>query len=538
MEGHEGRVDRSGGVGRPALASGGAGCEQKADLADRDLGSAAEAVDEAFQPTIGAARRQKGAAEGGRVVQQPLRSGHRRSGPHIEALDHRSGGVAHEAFARPGVGRHKDPQSKLGDRDQPGPEVQRAPVAAVAEVAAGQRVFEHSVVPRTHARGGLQQGRAEVLCDGGAVDGAAVQRPVAQDRHHVARHVRTRGRAGLGGAVLGGELRRLGRQARAGPAEALGDVARQLGLHRRGQAARGRIGLAKGGAGQAERLEDLALGQGLRRLAGHLTQGFPGEGRGVGRVGRQLAGFAYAPGTLLGEIGLQRPDQGGIGLDDLAEAPLLEARALAHQVLQPHRLHEALLRCLVALAQVLIDRRVQAHVPSLDLVQHADPGEGLGDRPEPEQGARGIDWADGREAVDAIALVEQHLAVLDHRHHRAGNVIAAHGLGGETVDEGFEFGGGQGLAGRQPHARLRRWRRRHRGRDLGGMMVRGDVMQRGARRPDWAGAHQGDRRQSGRQAAPSPRHARPPACPLGEFYGVRPAFESTGAPAAKSWLNG
>ncbi len=510
MEGHVGRVGRGCGVGRPALAAAGAGGQKEAGVADREPGAAAETVDEALQPAIGAPGGQEGALDGGGVVQQPLRSGRGRGRLGVEALDDGVGDAAHEAAGGLGVGGHEDPQAQLWGGDQLGAEVQRPAVAAVTEVAAGQGVFEHAVVPGAHAGRGLQQGGAEVLGDGRAVDGASVRGPVAQDRHQIAPHVRAGGRAGQGGAGLSGELRRLGHEARSGPAEALGDIGGQVGIHRRGQVRRGRIRLAQGGAGQAERQEHFDLGQRLGRLAGDLAQGLAGQRGGVGGVGRDLAGFAHAPGALLAEIGLQRPDQGRIALDDLAEAAFFEAGALAQKVLQPNRLDEGLVGDLVALAQVLVDRGVQAHVPGLDLAQHPDPGEALGDRPQPEQGAVRIDRAHRREPVDAISLVQQHLAVLDHGHHSPGDMVAAHGLGGEAVHEGFELGRRQRLAGGQPHPRVRR-RGGGKGRRFRRGAPGGRDMRMDARRPRRTRAHEGDRRHRGQKAARPPRHTGPPA---------------------------
>ncbi len=95
-------------------------------------------------------------------------------------------------------------------------------------------------------------------------------------------------------------------------------------------------------------------------------------------------------------------------------------------------------RDLQPFGQVEVHRRVEAHAAGLDLLLQGDPGEGLGDRADAEQGAVRIDGAARRLAVDAIALFQHHLAVLDHGDGDAGQVLVGHGRGHQAVDIGLQ----------------------------------------------------------------------------------------------------
>jgi hypothetical protein len=153
---------------------------------------------------------------------------------------------------------------------------------------------------------------------------------------------------------------------------------------------------------------------------------------------------------------------------------------MGHQVADADRLLEALVLHLQVFRQVEVYRPVEPHVAGLDLLHHRDPGEGLGDGGQPEEGRVRVDRPGRRQAGDAIALLQDDLTVLHHRDGDPGDVVAGHAAGHQAVHIGFQFGGRDRLAGRDAHAGRRRERRLGGGRrggsgDLGDAQAGGQA---------------------------------------------------------------
>jgi hypothetical protein len=108
--------------------------------------------------------------------------------------------------------------------------------------------------------------------------------------------------------------------------------------------------------------------------------------------------------------------------------------------------------------QVLVDVRVQIQLAGLHQLHHRSPGHQLGDRGHPEQGAVRIHRGLFFHIRNAVTATDQDLAVLDHGHHRAGDVAACDGIRHEPIQPGGRVirgqsgngvhAGGRGLRGR------------------------------------------------------------------------------------------
>ncbi len=209
--------------------------------------------------------------------------------------------------------------------------------------------------------------------------------------------------------------------------------------------------------GHAERLEDVLRDIGLERLAGDALHDVAGQGRAVVGIGGRRAGLVHPLGDpLLHRIG-QGPHALGVGVDQVADR-LLEAAGVGHQPAQGDRAVGAFRNLEI---EVGVDVLVEVELALADQLHHRRPGEQLADRAGPEDGVGG-DRRLLRHVRIAIALHQDRLAVLDHRHHRARDVAAAQSIGHEAVEPGLHIGLVQHVAGRG----LRRGgdRRRHRRR--------------------------------------------------------------------------
>ena len=87
--------------------------------------------------------------------------------------------------------------------------------------------------------------------------------------------------------------------------------------------------------------------------------------------------------------------------------------------------------------------------------QGADGGgaEGLGHRADLEEGVR-VDWIVAADLLDAEALGEDDLALVDDGDRQAGDVPVGEGLG-DVGGQAGEGGGGRGLCGRLRFVRVR-----------------------------------------------------------------------------------
>jgi hypothetical protein len=77
---------------------------------------------------------------------------------------------------------------------------------------------------------------------------------------------------------------------------------------------------------------------------------------------------------------------------------------MRHEIANPNRLVEAVIRNSQFGSQVIVDGIVERQLASLDQAHSGDIGESLGDRSDAEQRLVGIDAAAGFEVGEAVTL--------------------------------------------------------------------------------------------------------------------------------------
>src|SRR6185437_2628136 len=129
---------------------------------------------------------------------------------------------------------------------------------------------------------------------------------------------------------------------------------------------------------------------------------------------------------------------------------VLEPRRVRHQVAQCDRLAEARRDLEI---EVAVDVAVQVELVLLDQLHHRGPGEQLRDRADPEQRVCRRDRRAGLQVGIAVAVREQHLAVLHHHDRAAGDIAPRQHVRQQAAEECREIIGSQRM-------RCRRWRGR------------------------------------------------------------------------------
>ena len=199
------------------------------------------------------------------------------------------------------------------------------------------------------------------------------------------------------------------------------------------------MGFAEGGIGHARRDQDFLLDQPLKALALHIGYRSPRQTRAIVGIGHHLAWLTHPAGLFLAQVEGQGPHTLPVPFVQLAQRSVLETAGVGHQIAQAHRGLEPLILQLQPFWQVEVDRCVQPHPARANFPLQGNPGEGLGDRADPEQGAVRIDGAARADAVDAIALAEHNLPVLDHYYRGPSQVIVCHGGVDHAVDIGLQL---------------------------------------------------------------------------------------------------
>ena len=221
--------------------------------------------------------------------------------------------------------------------------------------------------------------------------------------------------------------------------------------HARSQRLRQR--LAEGAALHAERLEDVLLDVLVERLARNDLDDVPAQRRGPVRIRRVRA---------IAEVGRRRPHARrlvrrqpfaerqqifGRAREQVADAAVLEAAGVRHDVAHLHRLGEG--RVDLEILQVRVDVGIEIDLALLDQLHDRRPGEQLRDRAGTEQRLRRIHRRALLRVLVAVALLEEHLAVLHDDDRGAGDRARLHLRVHEAVDERFHFFDGGRAARRE-----------------------------------------------------------------------------------------
>ncbi len=130
---------------------------------------------------------------------------------------------------------------------------------------------------------------------------------------------------------------------------------------------------------------------------------------------------------------------------------------MRHQIAQRDRLAEGRRNLEI---EIGVDVGIEIELALAGELHHRRPGEELGDRAGAEQRALRIDQRAGRGIGDAVALLEQDLAVLHHHDHRARDIALRDPDRDEAIREGLDIASGERRAAtRRCGVRLRQSRR-------------------------------------------------------------------------------
>ena len=289
------------------------------------------------------------------------------------------------------------------------------PVARLLIESQRHRVHHRirTLLPRMHLLRGL-----------GLEDAHAAQLAIVQVRHHETRHVRrSRGHA----------PRRIGLH----ELEPLGRL-RCHAVARRHQAFQ-RVWqrLREGCPVHAKRLHHVRGCILHERLAGQPFHNIAGKRRRVVGIRRHLAGLKDLGRQMFHQIASQR-----------AHFFFRRHKQLADRFLKPRRMrhdvaHREARRNLEV--QILVDVMIQIELALLNHLHHARPDKQLRDRAWPKERRIRTHALLRRHVGIAVALLNNHPAILDHRHHGSSNAAPFNGRRNQSVKKGFQIGRRQPL---------------------------------------------------------------------------------------------